>query len=804
MAPKVDVKERTKPLESLKQADDGPVPAVLRDIGHGLLPLTPEVNKQTPAVGQRVTRPDSRPHVLGKTGYIDDMTFPDMLYTKILRSEYAHAKILSIDVSEAEKMPGVVATLTGKEIPVVTFGPSYQDQPLLADDKVRHMGDGVVAVAAETEQQAQDALAKIKVEYEPLETVLDPLEAMKDSAPKIHGDSNIYATKTIKKGDVDQALADADYVVEGQFKTQMVEHVPLEPHASIALWEPTGDLHVYSSLGRITLGRADIARTLDMPMNRIRVTATIVGGNFGGKNEITLEPILALLAKKTGRPVKGVFTREDEFISSTTRHPFVMDYTTGVTKDGIIVARKVRIVCDGGAYCSWSETTLGKGAILSVGPYNSDNIKVEASAVYTTKTTTGAMRGFGAPQVCFAYESHMDDIARELGIEPLEIRLKNAFHEGSDSPTGQVLESVVVKESLEIAAEKFGWQEGKGKTNSNKRRGQGIACMWYPIGFTVLANSSAAVVKVNEDGTATVLTGTVETGQGSLTVLGQIAAEELGIAADDIKVVSADTDTTPMDTGAIASRTTYVTGNAILLAAKKAKMILFDTAAPMLGVKPEQLEARDRKIQVKNFPQKALSIGDVALQAQFVNGQPALGSASFNPHTVAMDPETGQGKPFGTYVYATQIAEVDVDEETGEVEVLRIVAAHDCGTPINPALVEGQVEGGISMGVGLALYEEMLFDDNGKQINPNLTNYIMPTSLDMPEVEVHIVDSYDPTGPFGAKGVGEPTSVPTAACIMNAIYDAVGVRITSLPATAEKVLKAIQERDQAQPKQIAS
>ena len=335
-------------------------------------------------------------------------------------------------------------------------------------------------------------------------------------------------------------------------------------------------------------------------------------------------------------------------------------------------------------------------------------------------------------------------------------------------------------------------------------RGRGIACMWYPIGFTVAANPSAAVVKVNEDGTATVLTGTVETGQGSLTVLGQIAAEELGIAAADVKVVSADTDTTPMDTGAIASRTTYVTGNAIRLAAEEAKHILFDTAAPMLGVKPEQLQARDRKIQVIGFPQVALSIGEVAQQAQFVNGQPALGSGSYNPHTVAMDPKYGQGKPFGTYVYATQIAEVTVDDETGEVEVLRIVAAHDCGTPINPTLVEGQVEGGISMGVGLALYEEILFDDKGRQINPNLTNYIMPTSLDMPEVEVHIVDSYDPTGPFGAKGVGEPTSVPTAAAIMNAVHDAVGVRITELPATAEKILKAIQDKDKTPAKQIAS
>ena len=332
-----------------------------------------------------------------------------------------------------------------------------------------------------------------------------------------------------------------------------------------------------------------------------------------------------------------------------------------------------------------------------------------------------------------------------------------------------------------------------------KKRGRGIACMWYPIGFTVAANPSAAVVKVNEDGTATVLTGTVETGQGSLTVLGQIAAEELGIATDDVHVVSADTDTTPMDTGAIASRTTYVTGNAIRLAAEKAKDILFQIAAPMLGVKPEQLEARDRKIQVKNFPQRNIGIGEVANQAQFVMGQPALGSASFNPPTVALDP-SGQGKPFATYVYATQIAEVDVDDETGEVEVLKIVASHDCGTAINPMLVEGQIEGGISMGVGFALQEEMLFDDAGRQRNPNLTNYIMPTSLDMPEIEVDIVKNFDPTGPFGAKGVGEPTAVPTAAAIMNAIYNAVGARVYALPATPEKVLAAIKA---ARAKQLA-
>jgi CO/xanthine dehydrogenase Mo-binding subunit len=321
--------------------------------------------------------------------------------------------------------------------------------------------------------------------------------------------------------------------------------------------------------------------------------------------------------------------------------------------------------------------------------------------------------------------------------------------------------------------------------------------MWYPIGFTVMANPSAATVKVNTDGTATLLTGTVETGQGALTVLGQIAAETLGISTDDVHVVSGDTDSTPMDTGAIASRTTYVTGNAIVRAAEAAREILFESAAPLLNVKPSQLEARDRRIQVLGFPSRSISIGEAAQHSESVVGHPAIGSASYNPPTVALDPETGQGKPFNTYVYATQIAEVEVDDETGEVEILRIVAVHDCGTAINPMLVEGQIQGGISMGVGFALQEEILFRD-GVQVNPNLTNYIMPTSLDMPDIEVELVDNYDPTGPFGAKGAGEPTAVPTAAAIMNAIHDAVGIRITSLPATAEKVLTAITEQQKGQ------
>ena len=325
-----------------------------------------------------------------------------------------------------------------------------------------------------------------------------------------------------------------------------------------------------------------------------------------------------------------------------------------------------------------------------------------------------------------------------------------------------------------------------------KRRGRGIGCMWYPIGFTVSANPSAAVVKVNEDGTASVLTGTVETGQGALTVLAQIAAEELGIDTADVHVVSGDTDATPMDTGAIASRTTYVTGNAVRLAAAEAKAILLNAAANLLGVVVEELEVRGRRVYVRSFPERGRPLAEVASYAQSVRGEPAIGSASWNPPTVPLDPETGQGKPFSTYVYATQIAEVEVDDETGEVELIRIVAAHDCGRAVNPMLVEGQVQGGIAMGIGYTLHEEMLFREDGQQVNANLTNYIVPTALDIPAIEIDIVSCDDPTGPFGAKGVGEPTSVPTAAAIVNAIHDAVGVRLTRLPATPERVLAAIE------------
>jgi nicotinate dehydrogenase large molybdopterin subunit len=467
MDKKPTVAEKASPAETVLQR-----PSILREtviaplVTYPIEVVVPKARQQTPAVGQRATRLDGRLHGLGQTSYIDDLSFPGMLYAKIKRAGVASARIKSIDTKEAEAMPGVMAVVTGKDVPCNSFGPSLKDQPVLAHERVFHAGDGVAAVAAVTEQIAAEALEKIKIDYEVLTPVLDPLESLKLETPGVHAPSaNIYQSKIIKKGDIEKGFAASDHIIEGHFRTQMVEHVPLEPHATIAMWDANGRVTIYSTLGRITLGRADVARTLGIPISRIRIVATIVGGNFGGKNEITTEPVLALLSKKTGRPVKSVFTRPDEFIASTTRHPLIMDYKTGVTKDGKIQARQIRLVLDGGAYCSWSETTLGKACILSAGPYNIDNLFAEAFVVYTNKTMTGAMRGFGAPQVCFAYESHMDDIAAVLNMDPLDIRLINAFNEGSLSPTGQTLQSVVVKESLLRAAERFGWH-GKRSTDA--------------------------------------------------------------------------------------------------------------------------------------------------------------------------------------------------------------------------------------------------------------------------------------------------------------------------------------------------
>lgn len=408
-------------------------------------------------IGKRVPRHDAILQVTGKAVYGDDVSRPGMLVAKVLRSKYAHAKILQVDTSAAEKLPGVLAVLTAKDIPHNRFGFTHQDQPVLADDKVRYYGDAVAAVAAVSQDAAEEALALIKVDYEPLPAVFDPIEAMQPGAPIIHGESNIASHLKIRNGDMETGWKEADVVIEETITTQMVEHAHIEPHAALAEVNEQGEIVVYAAVQRPFLIASDLGKILKMPMNKIRVVSTAIGGGFGGKNEISFEPLICLLAMKTGKPVKMVYTREDEFEASTVRHPYITKYKSGVKKDGTLVARQVEIISDCGAYVSWGESTLTKASVHAAGPYRIPNVKIDGYLVYTNKPVGGAMRGFGVPQLGFAYEVHMDTIAAELGIDPVELRLKNCFVDGSSLPTGQVVDIVTSKETIRQAIEMAGW-----------------------------------------------------------------------------------------------------------------------------------------------------------------------------------------------------------------------------------------------------------------------------------------------------------------------------------------------------------
>jgi len=490
-----------------------------------------------------------------------------------------------------------------------------------------------------------------------------------------------------------------------------------------------------------------------------------------------------------------VWSREEEFIGSTTRHSYYLKYRTGVKKDGHLIAREVEIISDAGAYTSFGPSALTKGCILACGPYRIPNIKVDGYLAFTNNPVGGAMRGFGAPQVYAAEETHMDHIASRLGIDPLELRLRNIFKNGDQTATGQVLHSVGLSETISKASEAA--SKNRHRTMGDRgeapiKVGRGMAFLFYPIGTTEKANPSVALVKMNPDGTVIVHVGILDVGQGARTVLAQIAAEALGIAVENVRIISGDTDSDPYDFGCVASRGVYATGNAVRLAATAAKELLLQAAAEKLSVNMDGLETRNGMIYAKECPEKCVPISEAALACQ-EKGKPIASVASFNPSNAFLDQETGQGTPYATYAYATQIAEVEVDTRTGFVKVLRVVAAHDVGKAINEDLVRGQISGGIGFGLGQALMENMAFD-NGRSLNPNFVDYVLPTAVDMPKVEILIVEEPDPTGPFGAKGLAEPANVPTAPAILNAIYDAVGVRINDLPATPDKVLRAMKAK----------
>ncbi|MBI2303929.1 MAG: molybdopterin-dependent oxidoreductase [Chloroflexi bacterium] len=753
-------------------------------------------------VGKSVPRLDARDKVRGIASYMEDMRLTGMLHGKLLRSPHAHARILSIDTTAAEKLPGVRGVITGKDFPFL-HGESFVDEPFLAQDKVRYAGEAVVGVVAVDEATAEAARDLIQVTYEPLPALFDPVEAYQEGAPLIHENIHTYAHPPVinpvkgrnicndfhlETGDVEKAFREADFVFEDTYTTQMIQHCCLEPHIAICLVDSEGRITLWANNDSPYRARKELSDALKISMSKIRIISPpYIGGNFGGKGGLKAEACAVALAHKVrNRPVRVVYTREEEFTSSLVRHPAIIHIKTGVKKDGTLLARKVEVFWATGAYAEKGPTVARLAGVSAAGPYRIANLCLDGYVVYTNKPVAGACRGYGGPQLAWAYESQMDDIARRLSLDPVAIRLKNAYEEENVHVSGQVLESVGLKECIQKAAEHMEW----GKRPLGPNQGRGIACFERGVKTPF---GSAAFVKVNEDGTVEVLSSTTEVGQGAETILCQIVAEEMGIPLHQVNKVVPDTSVTPFDTSTTASRSTFHMGNAVKMAAQDAKGQLLKMAADALEAAVEDLEMKDGKIYVKGVPHRALTIPQ-AMRQRYGTPATVLGRGFYYPDFMGDTDYFSLQSVF--WIYAAQGAEVEVDPITGQVKVLRLVAAHDAGRVIHPVNCEGQIEGSLSMGLGYALYEDMEFEV-GKVTNPSFLSYKIPSALDMPTIEPLLVEKAHREGPFGAKGVGEPGLVGTAPAIANAIYDAMGVRIKDLPITPEKILVALREKEAA-------
>jgi 4-hydroxybenzoyl-CoA reductase subunit alpha len=750
-------------------------------------------------VGKRLPRVDGILKATGSAKFCGDLALPGMLYGKILRSTVPHAKIVHIDTRKAEELKGVRAVITGKDIPSNKYSwfpslPHTMDDCALAIDTVRFIGDEVAAVAAIDEDIAEEALDLIEIEYEELPAVFDPEEAMTPGAPRIHGEieNNILLPLILNFGDAEGGFEASDYVREDRFQTQPVQQCPLETHVTLANYDPSGKFTIWAPNQSPLFLRRDLSIMLGVPQNRIRVITPFVGGGFGVKHEtLSLTFCSAFLARKTGRPVKMEYTREEQFIATRHRHPLIMNLKTGVKKDGTIVAKKCRAIVDAGAYAGISPIIPSVVCAFLTVLYRVKHVKFEGYVVYTNNTPAGAHRGFGNPQIRFAAESQLDMIAEDLGMDPVEIRLKNAVRSGEITPNKFKITSCGLSDCIRETAAKSGWKEKRGKLPPY--RGIGIACGNHTSGARLLTHdSSSSFVRLEEDGTVNLLSGAPDCGQGSDTTISQIVAEELGVYLEDVKITSADSEITPVDLGTGGSRVTFIAGNAAKEAAKDAKKQLLEVGAKVLDADVKDLEIKHRRIYVRDNPDIGISIAE-AVQASLSSkeGRHILGRGFYNPNTESPDPYTGEGNISPAYSFGAQVAEVEVDPETGHVKVLKITCAHDVGFAINPMALEGQIEGSILTGMGQSLFENIV-KERGQSVNPSFLEYKIPSSMQMPEIESILIETVDPEGPFGAKGIGESTQIPTVPAIANAIYDAIGVRFKDLPITPDKVFNSLQ------------
>ncbi len=741
-------------------------------------------------------RPDGKEKVTGAGRYTADLDLAGQLHARFRYADHTRARIISIDASRARALPGVLAVLTYADVPDVLYGQMVKDRRLFAKEEVRYEADIIAGIAAMTPELADEAAALIEVEYEPLPPLIDPEQALSPDAPLVHADWSSYEASdamgfegnrlgrsTIVRGDAGAAMAGADVVVKSRYLADGSHGVPIEPRAVIAEWQ--GDrVTIWSSSQTPFAARDGVARTLEISASKVRIVVPLLGGGFGAKCDFHYEAHVAALARATGRPVKLVFSREEEFIAPDHRRESItIELETGARSDGTLVARRARLVLDGGAYCGEGGFFAQIAAMHACGPYVLENVDVDSKLVYTNNQPSGSIRAPTAPQTCWALEQHMDEVAAALGMDPVELRRRTLIGEGDESPTRQVFGPVGMKETLERAVEMIGYGR-----ELPENEAIGVACGWWPS----FGMPAGAYVKLNSDGSGTIVTGAQENGSGAVMGLPILAAQILGMEPEDFSILYQDTDAGPYDAGSSGSQTTFNNGRAVMEAAGEVRQKLLEMVSEQLEVDVRDLELLDGEVRVKGSPDVSLSIAELA-----GSGVQILGKGSGPvPEAPDCNPDSGCLGRIGMESFLepqliTHAVHVRVDPETGVVRVLRVAAAHDSGTILNPIGAEGQVRGGVVMGIGQALSEGMQLDESGRQLNPHLLDYKLVTAADAPPIEIAWVQTFAVNGgPNGSKGIGEPPCVPTPGAVGNAIARALGARVYRLPMTPERVWEA--------------
>ncbi len=753
--------------------------------------------EQLEVVGKSFPQIDALDKASGKTRFVSDLSLPRMLHGRVLRSPYPHARILHIDTSRAARLAGVKAVITYADTPQIKFGPRTEDWTILASDRVRFCGDEVAAVAAVDEDLAEEALDLIRVEYEELPFVADPRAAMAPDAPLVHEDKpgNIAAEFKIAAGDVERALADSHVVYEDRYYTNQVYQAYLEPMGALAEVDPDGRYIFRVGTQIPNMMRMTYAKALGVTPDRIRVLVPDYGGAFGAKMETNLHLIAGLLAKQTGRPVRLFNDRREDFLAGNPRVPMYVDIRLGADRDGILTGKDVTVVGAAGARVVYSQVIVATACYRVDSLYRFKHVRARGYTVYTHTVPTSCYRGFGNSQMTFVLESALDMLADRLGLDPVELRLRNGIGPNEVSVHGWKINSCGLGECIQRATTAAQWK--KKRSRKQPFRGIGVSCCNHVAGNRAFArefDGGAGIVRVGRDGRITVYHGESDMGQGQKTTFAQIAAERLGVPLQSVHVAQVDTDISPFGMGSFATRGTLMGGNGVLAAAEEAFRQLAAVAAELLEANPGDILCREGKFFVGGSPQRSLPFGQVAAEATFRRrGAPILATGFYDPPTVLPDPETKYGNISPAYPFACQVAEVEVDPETGQVTLTNFVAAHDVGRAINPLATEGQIQGGVAQGMGWALMENMALAD-GRITNPDFLDYLVPTALDVPDIQPILVEPGEPNGPYGAKGIGEPALNPVMSAITNAIYDATGIRIRELPVSPERILEELKKR----------